>query len=103
MKKHPIFVSVPTDYTCISLADYRTLVDMIRCANNKNDQLITDRNALAAKVDELTKKLAEAGQKIVDLEKEVEAKDESLMFWYRKSCSLESEKKEADDGNAKAS
>jgi len=88
MSKHNNLVQIPIGHVCISAHEYGAMLNGLRANASQIDDLREENGELQKHITEQAVNLANSEAKVADLEKELNEKQDSVLYWYQKYTDL---------------
>ena len=88
MSKSETLVRIPVDYVCISAHEYGSMRNGLCLNASQIDDLREQNDELLKHITEQAFKLATSEAKVADLEKEVNEKQDRVLYWFQKYTDL---------------
>jgi len=88
MSKHNNLVQIPIGHVCISAHEYGAMLNGLRANASQIDDLREENGELQKHITEQAVNLANSEAKVADLEKELNEKQDRVLYWYQKYTDL---------------
>jgi predicted nuclease with TOPRIM domain len=88
MSKSKTLVQIPVGYVCISAHEYGSMRNGLCLNTSQIDDLREQNDELLKHITEQAVKLATSEAKVADLEKEVNEKQDCVLYWFQKYTDL---------------
>ena len=88
MSKHNNLVQIPIGHVCISAHEYGSMRNGLCLNASQIDDLREENGKLQKHITEQAVNLANSEAKVADLEKELNEKQDRVLYWYQKYSDL---------------
>lgn len=88
MSKHNNLVQIPVGHVCISAHEYGAMLNGLRINASQIDDLREENGELQKHITEQAVNLANSEAKVSELEKELNEKQDRVLYWYQKYSDL---------------
>ena len=81
-KKKPVYVQIPVGYVCVKLDDLLHNQCVLDARDHETTYIRHELYKAQGENENLKKQLSDANEKVASLEKELNEKQDSTMYWY---------------------